>query len=73
MVVCEIDAEIFMNSNDMELRREYEERFGERFPSFNYADFPGDKDTPSAVEYLNLLKQALRDNKPYHIVSRRMF
>lgn len=49
----------------------YEEKFQERFIAFNYADFPGTEEKCAAQVYKETLEQALRDGKPYHIVSHR--
>lgn len=51
---------------------EYEERFGERFPSFNYVDFQGAKEKRSVEIWSELLAKALENNKPYHIESKLM-
>ena len=71
MYVSKIDA-IYMRENKvLELRKQYEEKFGVRFISFNYADFPGTKDKCAAQMYKEAIERALKEGKPYHIVSHR--
>lgn len=50
---------------------QYEEKFDERFIAFNYVDFKRDGDRCAAQVYKETLEKALKDNKPYHIVSHR--
>ena len=71
MVVCREDMDIIRTPEVRQMLEEYRRRFGEQFIGFNYADFPGDKETYSGQVYVDTLAQALRDNKPYHIVSHR--
>lgn len=71
MYVIRGDMEILASDEVMEMRREYERRFGERFIAFNYADFPGTKTQMAADMYRETLRKALQENKPYHIISRR--
>ncbi len=69
MYVARCDMEI-LHSLD-ELHRQYEEKFGERFISFNYADFKWAGDKCPGQVYKETLEQALLSDKPYHIVSHR--
>jgi len=55
----------------MDLLKLYQEKFGERFICFNYVDFPGTKTQRPAEMYCDILKKALRDNKPCRMVSHR--
>ena len=71
MIVARCDREILAQDDMYEMQLEYERRFGERFIPFNYADFRGTKEKYAAQEYKETLEKALKDNKPYHIVSRR--
>lgn len=50
--------------------QEYREKFGEDFIFFNYADFKRQGEKCAAQVYKETLEKALRDDKPYHIVSR---
>lgn len=71
MYVTREDAAILTSDEVGALLDEYEERFHERFLAFNYADFQ-DKDGKIAAEvYKEAIAQALKDNKPYHVVSHR--
>ncbi len=71
MYVARIDSRVVSSDEVQGMLDQYEEKFGERFIAFNYADFPG-SDTQCAGEmYRDTLKKALEDNKPYHIVSHR--
>ena len=70
MYVARCDIEILHEDVMYEMQDEYERRFGERFIPFNYADFDGTKDKCAAQIYKETLEKALRENKPYHIVSR---
>ena len=69
MYVARADA-LILHGLD-ELHEEYERRFGERFIAFNYADFHATEEKHAAEVYKETLEQALRDGKPYHLVSRR--
>ena len=71
MCVAYEDMQILTSDEVLKLKREYRERFGERFIAFNYADFPGTEDIASGQQYLDALKNALETNTPYHIVSHR--
>lgn len=69
MIARREDFAIIKQMEVREMLVEYERRFGEGFVTFNYADFK-DKDGKLAAEiYTETLAQALKDNKPYHIVS----
>lgn len=71
MYVARVDAEILTSDEVFELKQKYYEKFGEFFIHFNYADFPG-TDTQHAGEmYREILRKAVQDDKPYHIVSHR--
>ncbi len=71
MYVARIDMRVLKTDEVHSMLNQYEEKFGERFIAFNYADFPG-SDTQCAGEmYRDILKKALEDDKPYHIVSHR--
>lgn len=71
MYVRREDALILTSDEIGVLLDEYEARFNERFIAFNYVDFR-DKDGKLAAEvYKEKIAQALKDNKPYHIVSHR--
>lgn len=71
MYVASADSEILHSKELRALRIQYEEKFGERFMHFNYADFPGTETQLSAEMYKETLEKALLDDKPYHIVSHR--
>ncbi len=71
MYVAPTDAKIVNSEEVWELKRQYEERFGERFIPFNYPDFPGDENTLPGQAYKNAIIHALEEGKPYHIVSKR--
>lgn len=71
MYVIREDMKILCSKEVQDMLDEYEARFNERFIAFNYADFK-DKDGKIAAEvYKEKIAQALKDNKPYHIVSHR--
>jgi len=71
MYVAPVDNEIMSTQEMWDMLDEYEERFGEPFIDFNYADFDGTDDKCSAQVYKEILEKALRDNQPYHIKSKR--
>ena len=71
MYVIRVDMEILGSEEVQRMLDEYEEKFGERFIAFNYADFHGTKEKRAAQIYKETLEQALKDNKPYHIESQR--
>lgn len=71
MYVTRADMTILKSPEIDDLLDKYEEKFGERFMHFNYADFPGTETQLSAEMYKETLEKALLDDKPYHIVSHR--
>lgn len=71
MYVARIDSAIIRSRAVQDMLDQYEEKFGERFIAFNYADFQGTKDKCAGQQYKETLEKALQDDKPYHIVSRR--
>lgn len=71
MYVARVDAKILCSKEVMNMRAEYREKFGEFFIAFNYGDFPGTKEKCAGQVYKETLEKALRDGKPYHIVSHR--
>lgn len=71
MFVIEEDAEILCSDEVMDMRKEYEKRFGKRFLCFNYVDFPGKETMRPAEMYREILRKALQENKPCDMVSHR--
>lgn len=71
MYVATIDGKYLCSDENYKMQEEYEKRFGERFISFNYADFDRQGEKCAAQIYLETLKRALEENKPYHIQSHR--
>lgn len=71
MVIAPRDSEILRSDEIFQLYDEYEEKFGEQFAYFNYADFQGTESIPAAQVYLDTLRKAVKADKPYHIVSHR--
>ena len=71
MYVAAIDGKYLCSDENYKMQVEYEKRFGERFISFNYADFKREGDKCAGQIYLETLKRALDENKPYHIESKR--
>lgn len=71
MPVAREDGIILCSKEVMDMRREYESRFGKRFLMFNYVDFPGTKTMRPAEMYREILRKALRENKPCDMVSHR--
>lgn len=71
MYVVREDAEILWSDEVMDMRQEYEDRFGEEFIWFNYVDFPGTETMRPAEMYREILRKALRENKPCGMVSHR--
>lgn len=65
MPVAKRDHDILWQPECFEMKREYERRFGERFPDFTYEDFQGTKDIPAAQAWKDKLAECLRENKPY--------
>lgn len=69
MYVIPHDMEILCTDEVCALKDRYEEKFGERFLCFNYADFPG-SDTQFAAEmYRDALRQAVAKEEPTRIRS----
>ena len=71
MVVAPVDSPIIRSDEVQGMLDQYEEKFGERFIAFNYADFQRDGDKCAAEVYKETLRKALESDKPYHIVSHR--
>ena len=72
MYVIKADSEIIRSREVQDMLDRYEEKFGERFIAFNYADFPGAKGGPRPAEmYRETLRKALEEGKPYHVRSKR--
>lgn len=71
MYVAYVDAKILTSPKVMEMKDEYEKRFGERFIEFNYADFHREGEKPAAQIYRETLERALEKGEPYHIHSKR--
>lgn len=69
MFVSEKDSEIIRSKQVRVMLEQYEKNFGERFPYFNYADFPGNAAKLAAQEYVEILENALKTNKPYKAKS----
>ncbi len=69
MCVSEKDSEIIRNKQVRVMLEQYEKNFAERFPYFNYADFPGSATKLAAQEYVEALEYALKTNKPYKAKS----
>ena len=70
MYVARVDA-AFFTGELFDMLDRYEEKFGERFIAFNYADFQRNGDKCAGEVYKETLEKALKDDKPYHIVSHR--
>ena len=71
MYIIREDMAILRSSEVRTMQEEYFNKFHELFIPFNYAGFPGTKDKISGIQYKETLEQALKDDKPYHIVSHR--
>ena len=71
MVIAPVDRKYLYSKENYEMQEEYKRRFGEWFIAFNYADFQREGDKCSGQIYLETLKRALEENKPYHIESKR--
>lgn len=71
MYVADVDMKVLCTSNLRELKQKYREQFGENFIEFNYADFYRQEEKCAAQIYVETLKRALEENKPYHIQSHR--
>ena len=71
MYIAPVDGKYLCSDENYKMQEEYEKRFGERFISFNYADFQRQGDKCAGQIHLETLRQALEDNKPYQIESKR--
>lgn len=70
MPAAPIDIKILRSDKTKQLEKLYEEKFGERFMHFNYADFDATEEKCAAEVYQETIERALQEGKPYHIVSR---
>lgn len=71
MYIADVDRKFLYTKENFKMQEEYEQRFGERFIEFNYADFDRQGEKCAAQIYLETLKRALEEDKPYHIESHR--
>ena len=71
MYVAPCDVEILVSDEVYQLRDEYRKKFSEKFIAFNYVDFHGTEEKCAAQVYLEILREAVKSDKPYHIVSHR--
>lgn len=71
MYVAPRDMEILRTEEVRELKEKYQEKHKEQFICFNYADFKGTEDKCAAQIYLETLREAVKADKPYHIISHR--
>jgi hypothetical protein len=71
MCIAPCDSGILRSDEIFRLYDEYREKFGEEFICFNYADFHRMGEKCAAQVYLETLKEAVKADKPYHIVSHR--
>ena len=71
MYIADVDQKLLFTKEHLNMQNEYKQRFGEQFISFNYADFRRQGEKCAAQVYLETLKRALEENKPYHIQSHR--
>lgn len=71
MYIIPRDAKILCSDEIFRLYEEYESKFGEPFICFNYADFRGTEGKPAAQLYLETLREAVKADEPYRIVSHR--
>lgn len=71
MYIAPCDIEILRTKEVRELKEEYREKHKEQFVCFNYADFQGTEEKCAAQIYLEMLREAVKANEPYRIVSHR--
>ena len=71
MYIARCDSEILRSDEVYKMELEYKKRFGKYFIQFNYADFHGTEEKCAAQVYVETLRKALQENKPYDIVSHR--
>jgi hypothetical protein len=71
MYIAPRDRDILRSDELYVLKKEYQAKYGENFTCFNYADFHGTDDTPAAQFYLEALREAVKADQPYRIVSHR--
>lgn len=71
MYVIREDGEILRTDEVINMLKQYEETFGERFLCFNYVDFPSTKTKIAGEVYRDTLRKALQEGKPCRIVSHR--
>ncbi len=71
MYIFPCDIAILRNEEVYALKVAYLEKHKEPFVFFNYADFPGTEEKCAAQVYLETLREAVKADQPYHIVSHR--
>lgn len=71
MYVAKSDAITIREGGGWEMMQEYRKKFGEGFPPFNYADFPGTEEISPGQMWLNTLKSALEADEPFRMISHR--
>lgn len=69
MYVSEENSKIIRSKKVRIMLDQYEEKFGEQFPYFNYADFQESKNKHAAQEYKEILELVLKANELYSVQS----
>jgi len=64
MLISRSDFAVIRSREVQDMLDQYEEKFGEHFIPFSYADFSGTKDMCAIQVYKEALKKALQDDKP---------
>ncbi len=65
MYVSEENLKIIRSKEIRIMLDQYEEKFEEQFPYFNYADFQGSKNKHAAQEYKEILELVLKASELY--------
>ncbi len=71
MYIAPVDSPIILGKERWDLASMYEDKFGEQFIQFNYADFQRQGDKCAGEVYMEALRKAVQADKPTRIVSHR--
>lgn len=70
MIIASCDSEYLRSDELYMLYHEYEKKFKEPFPDFNYSDFSKLYKVENAAQrYMRKIREAIETNTPYHVPS----
>lgn len=67
MIIARSDMKILDSDEVEQLKKRYEEKFGEWAPGFCYEDFPATEELSEVQCYMEAIKKAIEEGKPLKI------